>query len=110
MAGPCRGAPTSFMFASGGIVTEGYGHDEPAVCLGDGQTEADEVPSQGGRGGAPLRRMPPYLTFPDRTRATDLSSYTHCPRLTGYQLSKSLEWWRHFTEREETFLPVKSNI
>ena len=28
-------------------------------------TEAEGVPSQGGRGDAPLRRMPPYLTSPD---------------------------------------------
>ena len=40
----------------------GYGHDGPGVCLGDGQTEAEEVPSQGGGGDALLLRMPPYLT------------------------------------------------
>ena len=34
----------------------------PGVCLGDGQTEAEGVPSQGGRGDALLRRMLPYLT------------------------------------------------
>ena len=34
----------------------------PGVCLGDGQTEVERVPSQGGRGDALLRRMPPYLT------------------------------------------------
>ena len=26
--------------ASGGVLSEGYGHDRPDVCLGDGQTEA----------------------------------------------------------------------
>ena len=35
------------------------------VCLGDGQTEAGRVPSQGGRGDALLRGMPPPL--PDLT-------------------------------------------
>ena len=29
-----------FMVASGGVLSEGYGHDGPVVCLGDGQTEA----------------------------------------------------------------------
>ena len=64
-AGPCRGgegAPTRFMVESGGVQSEGYGHGGPGVCLGDGQTEAEGVPSQGGRGDALLRRMPPYLT------------------------------------------------
>ena len=44
------------------IISEGYGHDGPGVFLGDGQTEAEGVPSQGGRGDALLRRMAPYLT------------------------------------------------
>ena len=48
-----------------------YGHDGPGVCLGDGQTEAEGVPSQGGRGdtllprvavAVPFGAMPPYLT------------------------------------------------
>ena len=39
-----------------------YGRVGPGVCLGDGQTEAEGVPSQGGRGDALLRRMPPDLT------------------------------------------------
>ena len=68
---------------SGGVLSEGYGHDGPGVCLGDGQTEAlsegcvhggpgvclgdgqteaEGVPSQGGRGDTLLRRMSPYLT------------------------------------------------
>ena len=57
-----HGAPTGFM-SSGGILSEGYGHIGPGVCLGDGQTEAEGVPSHGGRGDALLRRMPPYLTL-----------------------------------------------
>ena len=50
------------MVASGGVLSEGYGHDGLGVCLGDGQTEAEGLPSQGGRGDTLLRRMPPYLT------------------------------------------------
>ena len=51
------------MVASGvRVLLEGYGHDGPVVSLADGQTEAEIVPSQGGRGDALLRRMPPYLT------------------------------------------------
>ena len=57
-----KGASTRFVVASGGVLSEGNGHGGPGVCLGDGQTEADEVPSQGGRGDALLRRMPLYLT------------------------------------------------
>ena len=40
----------------------GYGHGGRGVCLGDGQTEDEGVPSQDGRGDALLRRMSPYLT------------------------------------------------
>ena len=32
-------APTRFMVASGGVVSEEYRHGGPGVCLGDGQTE-----------------------------------------------------------------------
>ena len=46
----------------GGVLSEEYGHGGPGVRLGDGQTEAEEVPSQGGRRDALLLRMPPYLT------------------------------------------------
>ena len=35
-----EGSSTRFMFASGGVLSEGYGHGGPGVCLGDGQTEA----------------------------------------------------------------------
>ena len=57
-----RGWTTGFVFASGEVLSEGYGHGGPGVCLGDGQAEAERLPSQGGRGDALLRRMPPYLT------------------------------------------------
>ena len=50
------------MVASVDDLFEGYGYDGPGVCLGDGQTEAERVPSQGGRGDALLRRMSSYLT------------------------------------------------
>ena len=35
-----EGASTRFMVASGGVLSEGYGHDGPGVYLGNGQTEA----------------------------------------------------------------------
>ena len=47
------------MVAAGGPLSGGYGHGGPGVSMGDGQTEAEEVPSQGGRGAALLRRIPP---------------------------------------------------
>ena len=59
---PSGSTMLGFMFASGGVLSDGYGHGGPGVCLGDGQTEDEGVPSQGGRGDALLRRMPPYLT------------------------------------------------
>ena len=31
---------TRFKVVSGGVLSGGYGHDGPGVCLGDGQTEA----------------------------------------------------------------------
>ena len=51
------------MVSSGGVLSEGYGHGGTGVRLGDGQTEAEGVPSQSGRVDALLRRMPPYLTY-----------------------------------------------
>ena len=51
---PCRGASTGFMVATGGVLSEN-GHGGPGVRLGDGKTEAEGVPSQGGRGDALLR-------------------------------------------------------
>ena len=64
---PCRDPRgiTRFMDASGGVLSEGYGHGGPGVCQGDGQKEAEGVPSQGGRGDALPRRMPSHLTLPD---------------------------------------------
>ena len=47
---------------SDGGLSEGYGHDGPGVCLDDGQSEAEGVPSQSGRGDALFRRMSLYLT------------------------------------------------
>ena len=43
-----EGALTRFMVASGGVQSEGGGHGGPGICLGDGQTEAKGVLSQGG--------------------------------------------------------------
>ena len=37
--GPCA----CFVVASGGVLSEGYGHDGPTVRLGDGQTVAEGV-------------------------------------------------------------------
>ena len=50
---------TSEVVASGAVLSGEYGHNTSGVCLGDGQTEAEGVRSQGGRGDALLRRMPP---------------------------------------------------
>ena len=57
-----EGATTSFTIASGGVLSEGYGHGRPGVCLGDGQTETEGVLLQGGCGDALLWRIPPYVT------------------------------------------------
>ena len=35
-----EGAATGSMIASGVVLSEGYEHDGPGVCLGDGQKEA----------------------------------------------------------------------
>ena len=59
VAGLCRGASTGFMVASDGVLSEGYGHDGSGVCLGDGQTEAEELSSQDGCGDGLLRPMLP---------------------------------------------------
>ena len=47
-----------------------------AFALGDGQTEAEGVPSKDGRGDALLRRMPPYLTWPPILTPSITSSIT----------------------------------
>ena len=54
-----EGPPKCFVISTGGCLSEGNGHDEPGVCLGDGKTEAEGVPSQGGGGDALLRRVAP---------------------------------------------------
>ena len=36
------------------VLSERYGHGGPGACLGDGQTEDEGVPTQGGRGDALL--------------------------------------------------------
>ena len=71
-----EGSSTGFMVASGGVLSEGYGHGRPGVCLGNGQTEAEGVPSVRGRGDALLRRMPPYLTGPE-SQPHNLSVKSH---------------------------------
>ena len=53
-----QGASICFMVASDGVLPEGYGYDGPGVCLGNGRTRAEGVPSQCGRGDTLLRRMP----------------------------------------------------
>ena len=57
-----EGPPTCLVIESNRCLSEGHGDDGLDVCLGDGQMEAEGVPSQGGRGDALLRRMAPYLT------------------------------------------------
>ena len=48
-----EGPTACFVVASGGVLTEDYGHDGPGVSLGHGQTEAEGVPMQGRRRAAP---------------------------------------------------------
>ena len=67
-AGPAQGAPACFVVAPGGVLSEEYGRGWSSVCLGDGQTEADGVPSQCGRNDAlrtPLHFPIPDLTWPE---------------------------------------------
>ena len=64
------GASTDFMLASDGVLSEGYGYDEPGVCLDDDQTEAERVPSQCGRGDALLK----YITDAKCKGASDTGS------------------------------------
>ena len=63
-AGPCRGGVHRLHYiSSGGVLSEGYEHGGPGVCLGDGQTWAEAVPPQGGRGDADPADAPiPDLT------------------------------------------------
>ena len=55
-----------FVVASKERLSEKYVRGGPCVCLGDGQTEAEGVASQGGRGGALHRRKPPQMTWHKR--------------------------------------------
>ena len=73
----CRDPRRWTMPRSGGVLSEGDGHSGPGVCLGDGQTEAEGIPSQDGRGDALLRRMSPYLIWPVGRflRMTDKSAW-----------------------------------
>ena len=56
---------------------------------GDGQTEAEGVPSQGGRGDALLRRMPLHLTH-YRTQISNETLENYCK--TWY-FSASIATW-----------------
>ena len=55
---PCRGAE-SFVVASGESISEVYEHDWSGVCLNNGRTETEGVPSHGVCGNALIRRMSP---------------------------------------------------
>ena len=57
------GLTSAWAMAIDGVLSEGYGHEGPGVCVGDGQTETEGVPSQGGRGDALLRRTLSHLTL-----------------------------------------------
>ena len=61
-------------------------HGRPGVCLGDGQTEADVVPTRGGRGDALLRRMPLFHIKESR------------------QWSKNVECMKNKTTRKKTII------
>ena len=112
--GHAEGAPTRFMVASGGVLSEGYGHGGPGVCLGDGQTEGEGVPSQGGRGDALLRRMPPYLTLtlPPQTfslQLCQLRSQRCCSFLIfPTTCSIAAEWTRYEREEYKIFVGAES--
>ena len=57
------------MVASGGVLSEGYGHGGSGACLGDGQMEAEGISSLSGRADALLRRMSSNLTrYEQRSR------------------------------------------
>ena len=54
-------APNTPLWAYGATPC-GESRPSDCVCLGDGQTEAEGLPSQDGRDDALLRRMPPNMT------------------------------------------------
>ena len=68
-----EGASTRFMVASGGDLSEGYGHDEPGVCLGDGPTET-YLKDMGMATQSETRRhaAPAYASTPDLTKPKSL--------------------------------------
>ena len=55
---PCRWAARAFRGCARWISIQRTWIDVTPVCLGDGQTEAEGVPSQGGRGDTPFRCVP----------------------------------------------------
>ena len=78
------------------------GHDELGVCLGDGQTEAEIVPSQGGRGDALLRRMLLYdLTL--------VCVYARSWHLTGDGSSARRNYTLEFSSKNTLLLDVHEN-
>ena len=42
--GHAEGPPACYVVASGRVLSEGYRYGGLGVCLGDGQTEAEEIP------------------------------------------------------------------
>ena len=70
------------MFASGGVLSEGYVHGGSGVCLCDGQTAGEGVPSHGGGGNALLRHMLPYLTLPHSDNRGDKQNSLEGIRVT----------------------------
>ena len=58
---------TGFMVESCGVLSEGYVHNGPDVCLGNGQKETECVPSHVVRGDAlcGIIRAPAYYTTHD---------------------------------------------
>ena len=67
----------SHILQTGGLLSELYGRGGLGVYLADGQTETEEV-TQGGRGDALLRRLPPYLIYTDPV----VSWLQNCPPCT----------------------------
>ena len=90
--------PACFMFASVGVLSERYVHDGPGVCLDDGQTEPEVVPSHGRRGDALLRPMPQYLII-------ETQFANHISSGIARVVRRSDAWWceqdyeRHLLER-----------
>ena len=68
-------APTGFMTASGGVLSEGYRFGRPGVSLGDGQTKAEEVPSPRW---TRRRAAPAYAPIPD----------LYIPKISVFELRK----------------------